>query len=127
MTQSNGSNSKSLSLDQLVKEAMVQLEQLGYSRRSQRRYRRIWEHLIEFSCQEKLGDSFSENLVVRYLEVYRVGDGEADKPGQRWRRHIVCCLKVLGHFARHGFIERPRTDTENIHLLPGPLPPLCGW
>lgn len=118
MNQSNNSNSKSLSLAQLVTDAMVQLEHLGYSRRSQRRYRRIWEHLIEFSRQEKLGDSFSENLAVRYLEVYRVGDGEADKPGQRWRRHIVFVLKVLRDFAHCGCIERSRANTESIQLLP---------
>jgi site-specific recombinase XerD len=118
MTQSDNSKSKSLSLAQLVADAMVQLEQLGYSRRTQRRYRRIWEHLIEFASKEKLGDSFSENLLGRYLEAYRVGDGEADKPGQRWRRHIVFVLKVLRDFAHNRRIERSRANAKSIQLLP---------
>jgi site-specific recombinase XerD len=118
MTQSNHSISESLPLGRLVAAAMGQLEQLGYSRRSLRRYRTIWEHLTEFSRRERLGDTFSEDLAARFVEGYRVGDGEVDKPGQRWRRHIVFGVKVLRDFARHGCIERPRANVKKIHVLP---------
>ena len=68
MTQSNHLISESLPLGRLVAAAMGQLEQLGYSRRSLRRYRTILEHLTEFSRRERLGDTFSEDLAARFNE-----------------------------------------------------------
>jgi hypothetical protein len=55
---------------------------MGYSRRSWNRYRAIWEHLIEFSERNELGDEFSEDLVIRFLKEYRVGDEEGERTGQ---------------------------------------------
>jgi hypothetical protein len=43
-------------------------------------------------------------------------NGECLKPGERWRRHVVFGLKVLGDFAREGSVERPRIDTRNIQV-----------
>ena len=92
--------SGNLPLGRLVGNALGELEQLGYSKRSLGRYQAIWRHLIEFSRQNKLGDE------------------EVDKPGEGWRRHIVFGVKALEDFAHHGRIERARTDMEKIHLLP---------
>ena len=117
MDQSNRLISENLPLGRLVENALGELEQLGYSRRSRNRYRAIWEHLIEFSRQKKLGDEFSGDLAARFVEEYRVGDEEVDKPGEGWRRHIVLGVKVLADFAQHGRIERARTDIEEIHLF----------
>jgi len=110
--------SGNLPLDRLVGNALGEFEQLGYSRRSLDRYRAIWEHLIEFSRQKKLGDEFSGHLAARFVEEYRAGDKQAHKPGEGWRRHIVFGVKALEEFAQHGRIERAVTDTEKIHLLP---------
>ena len=118
MDQSNCPISENLPLGRLVENALGEIERLGYSRRSRDRYRAIWEHLIEFSRQRKLGDEFSEDLAARFVEEYRIGDEEMDKPGEGWRRHIVCGVKVLEDFAQHGRIERVRTDIEEIHLCP---------
>jgi site-specific recombinase XerD len=111
--------SGNLPLERLVGNALGEFERSGYSRRSLDRYRAIWRHLIEFSRQKKLGDEFSGNLAARFVEEYRTGDEEVDKPGEGWRRHIVFGVKVLEDFAHHGRIERAVTDMEKIHLLPG--------
>jgi len=66
-----------LQLGRLVAEAVVEIERLGYSRRSRNRYRAIWEHLIEFSHQKHLGNEFSADLAARFLEEYRVRDKQA--------------------------------------------------
>jgi hypothetical protein len=118
MTQSNSSVSERLPLGRLVTEAMGQLAQLGYSRRSLHRYRTIWERLTELARREKLGDLFWEDLAARFIDEYCTGDVERGRPGQRWRRHIVSCVKVLGGFVRHGYIERPRANLKNIRVLP---------
>jgi hypothetical protein len=118
MDQSNHPISENLPLGRLVMDALGELERLGYSRRSRDRYRAIWEHLIEFSRQRKLGDEFSADLAARFVEEYRAGDKEAHKPGEGWRRHIALGVKALAEFAQHGRIERAVTDLEKIHLLP---------
>jgi hypothetical protein len=105
-------------LGRLVENALGELERLEYSRRSRDRYRAIWTYLIEFSHQRKLGDEFSADLAACFVEEYRMGDEEVDKPGEGWRRHIVLGVKALENFAHHGRIERAVTDTEKILLLP---------
>jgi len=89
MEQSAFPISRNLSLERLVTEALSEIERLGYSRRSRNRYRAIWEQLIEFSNRNKLGDKFSGDLTVRFLEEYLVGDEQKERPGQSWRKHMV--------------------------------------
>lgn len=103
-------------LDRLVARASNQLKKLGYSRRSLRRYRTIWRQLAAFARQMDLGSGYSENLAARFSDAYRMRTGECLKPCERWRRHVVIGLKVLGDFAREGRVERPRIDTRNIRV-----------
>jgi hypothetical protein len=66
-------HSENWQLGRLVADALVEIERLGYSRRSRNRYRAIWEHLIEFSRQnqKELGNEFSADLAARFLEALR--------------------------------------------------------
>ena len=109
--------SQDLPLKRLVAEALAEIERSGYSRRSRGRYRSVWEHLIEFSVQRELGDAFSEELVVRFLQAHRVGEDELG-PGEGWRRHIVWGVKVLADFAKNGQIGRAITEVQAIQLVP---------
>lgn len=118
MEQTSFAISRNMPLKRLVINALGEIERLGYSRRSRNRYRAIWEHLIEFSDRKELGDEFSGELGVRFLEEYRVGDEEMDKPGEGWRRHMVWGVKVLADFAQSGRIERAFTEVETIRLVP---------
>lgn len=108
---------RNLALKRLVAEALVEIERLGYSRRSRNRYRAIWEHLVQFAGRKDFGDAVSEELVVRFIEEYRVGEDELG-PGEGWRRHVVWGVKVLADFARHGHIERAFTEVQAIQLVP---------
>jgi site-specific recombinase XerD len=118
MDQSNYPVSEHLPLGRLIADALGELERLEYSRRSRDRYRAIWEHLIEFSRQRELGDEFSGDLAACFMEKYRIGGQEVEKPGEGWRRHIVVAVKMLEDLAHHGRIGRARTDIEEIHLCP---------
>src|SRR5437763_16140392 len=82
MEQPNCRNLRSLPLERLISDALGELERLGYSRRSRNRYRAIWQHLIEYSERNKLGDEFFGDLAVRFLEVHRLG-GEMVTAGSR--------------------------------------------
>jgi integrase len=105
-------------LGRLVAGAVVEIERLGYSRRSRNRYRAIWEQLIEFSLQKNLGNEFSADLAARFLEEYRVRDKQMDGPGDGRRRHVAFSVKVLAEFAKTGRIQRAVTEVQAIHLVP---------
>src|SRR5262249_1783582 len=112
MEQTNLPISRNLPLRRLVTDALAEIERMGYSRRSRNRYRAIWEHLIEFSDGNELGDEFSGALAMRFLEENRVGDDEMEGPGQSWRKHIAWGVKVLADFAETGRMERAFADVE---------------
>lgn len=118
MEQSNCPVSHPLPLDQLVTSALGQLEQLGYSRRSLNRYRTIWKHLTEFARQHTLGETFSETLATRFVDAYRIREGERTQPKEQWRHHIRVGLKMLGDWAHQGRIARPVADLHKVHLFP---------
>src|SRR6266702_8972161 len=118
MEQTTFAISQNLSLERLVGDALGEIERLGYSRRSRNRYRAIWDHMIEFSDRKELGDQFSGELAVRFLEEYRVAGDEMDLSGEGWRRHMVWGVKVLADFAESGRIDRGKTEVEAIHLVP---------
>ena len=118
MEQTHGSTSGNMQLKRLVADALGEIERLGYSRRSRNRYRATWEHLIDFSRQKGLGDEFSADLAVRFLEEYRVRDEQMAEPGEGWRRHMAFGVKVLADFAKNGRIDRAFTEVEAIRLLP---------
>ena len=118
MEQTNFPISRNLPLERLVTGALGELERMGYSRRSRNRYRAIWEHLIEFTEQNELGDEFSEDLATRFLEEYRAAEEERERPGQSWRKHMVWGVRVLADFAETGRIERAFAEVAAIHLVP---------
>ena len=111
-------HSENLQLGRLVADAVVEIERLGYSRRSRNRYRTIWKHLIEFSHQKNLGNEFSADLAARFLEEYRVRDKQVDGPGDGRHRHVSFSVKVLAEFAKTGCIQRAVTEVQAIHLVP---------
>lgn len=117
MEQPNLEDLRSMPLEGLVSDALGELERLGYSRRSRNRYRAVWQHLIEYSDQNKLGDEFSGDLAVRFLEGHRVGE-DRETPGHGWRKHIVWGVALLADLAGKGRIERAFTDVGTIHLDP---------
>ena len=117
MEQTQYPTSGNLQLGRLVADALVEIERLRYSGRSRDRYRATWKRLIEFSRRKELGDEFSA-VAARFLEEYRVRNGQVDGSGDGWRRHVELGIKVLADFAKNGRIERAVTGVQAIHLLP---------
>ena len=106
----------SLPLDQLVAHALSELDKINYSRRSVRRYRTVWGHLVTFSREMSLGNGFSEQLATEFVTAYRRQPGERVKANEAWRRHIPFLVKVLGDFALDGRVERTRIDTSRLQV-----------
>ena len=91
MEQPNLGNLRSMPLERLVSDALGELERLGYSRRSRNRYRAVWQHLIEYSDRNKLGDEFSGDLAVRFLEEHRGGAGYGNAGSRVAQAYGVGC------------------------------------
>lgn len=124
MTDPNRTTPHDVRLTQLVSRALHHLERHAYSRRSLRRYRTVWNHLVEFARQNDPGDRYSDALAERFVEAWRLRDGEPVGPGEAWRRHVVFTIKVLGDFRRDGRIERSRTDMQKLRIPPKMKKPL---
>jgi hypothetical protein len=118
MEQSHCPVSPPLPLDQLVTNALRQLEQLGYSRRSLNRYRTVWKHLTAFARQHTLGETFSETLAARFVDTYRIRAGEVTPPQEHWRHHIGVGLKMLEDWAHQGRRARCVADLHKADLAP---------
>ena len=115
MDSSEHRNASDLPLERLVARALNELEQLGYSRRSLRRYRTVWEHLVRFARELDL-EEFSEELAARFVDAHRRRSGEHSELKETWRRHIPFLVTVLGQFARDGQIERARVETPRLQV-----------
>lgn len=107
-------------LERVVDNASHHLEELGYSRRSLRRYDTIWRALIGFAEEKGFESRYSEELATAFVEACRAEpDGSSG-----WQRHVACGVKVLGDFHRHGRIARPRADRRMLTIPPAMRKPL---
>ncbi|MDX2503348.1 MAG: hypothetical protein QNL62_02560 [Gammaproteobacteria bacterium] len=116
MNQSNHQFSNNITLKNLVPLALDQLKQLGYSKKSIYRYKTTWKYLIEFSHQEQLGDTYSEELVACFLKEHLLEDGKPIKSLNGWQNHMIFSIKVLRDFVCNGYIERSIIYTQNIDI-----------
>jgi len=105
-----------LPLDRLIAQALRELERLGYSRRSLRRYRSVWEHLLRFAREANLADEYSQDLATRFVDANRLRSGERSRLNEEWRRHVAFVVAALDKFARHGCAERARVEASKLHL-----------
>jgi len=63
-----------------------------------------------------LANEYTDNLGARFIDAYRTRNDNNVNSHKGWRRHIVFGVKVLGHFAFDGRIERSRTDMQKIKI-----------
>ena len=124
MDSSNNAYSNCTPLKRVVRSALRELERLGYSKRSLRRYRTIWKHLLAFAQHHGFEDRYSQELAARFIDASPCCHGEHTDPSKGWRRHAAFGLKVLGDFNRDGRIERSRTDIQKLDIPPAMRKPL---
>ena len=108
MDSSKHRNASELPLDRLVARALNELEQLGYSRRSLRRYRTVWAHLVRFAREMNLADEYSEDLAERFVDAHRRRSGKRTELNEEWRRHIRRDLETSGASGHEEMAERVR-------------------
>ena len=124
MDSSNSAYPNCTPLKRLVESALRDLARLRYSRRSLRRYRTIWKHLLAFAQDNGFEDRYSQELAERFIDASPCCHGEHTDPNKGWRRHAAFGLKVLEDFNRDGRIERSRTDMQQLDIPPAMKKPL---
>lgn len=115
MNKSNVPAEENSSLEHLIHRALVEIERLGYSRRSRNRYKTVWGRLLDFSQKHQPDNQFSWELAVRFMEEHRFVSGQMVAPADGWRRHVVWSVKALLDFAENGCITRG-VEVEAIRL-----------
>ena len=107
----NTAATEDATFERLVQLALCELERLGCSRKTLRRYRTVRNRLIAFAGEIGLEDRrYSHGVAQRFVDARRSRDGEHVGPGEHWRRHVAFAVEVLGAFSRNAVIERSRTD-----------------
>ena len=101
-------------LERVVANASHHLEELGYSRRSLRRYDTIWRALVSFAEAKGFENRYSEELATSFVAACRA---EPDA-SRGWRRHVGSGVRMLGDFHRDGRIVRPRVDRRTLTIPP---------
>ncbi|MFT6907675.1 MAG: hypothetical protein ACJAS1_004359, partial [Oleiphilaceae bacterium] len=72
----NQSNQHFTELEQFTKLALEQLKLLGYSKKSLYRYTTTWQHFVEFTRQQNLDDTYSEELAALFVESNLFKEGK---------------------------------------------------
>ena len=109
-------HTKNVSLDDLVFNALCQLQHLNYYQRSIRRYQTVWKKLIAFAKTTKYRGKLREQLIVDFLKYHDINDALPTDHYKGWKRHAVYSLTILWHYARFGYFERGRTVDKNLDI-----------
>lgn len=117
MVNLNYAVTNNLSLDELMSEALYQLQKLDYSNRMLRRYRTIWKQLILFSKQHQFDNKISEDLTRKFIDQYGVQKGQNVPSEEAWRKHVMFGIKILNNFAFYGQLERCKNDIRKLSKL----------
>lgn len=116
-----------LPLDQLIEHALGELNKLGYSRRTLRRYRTVWQHFAAFCDQACRADRYSEEVAGRFVESNQAQPGEHATAQTGWRRHVTFGVQVLSAFVHEGRVERPFIYTADLQIPQSMKKPLSDY
>lgn len=98
---------KKLTLNDLVADALTHLKELGYTEGTVTHYKGWWNGFIRFATEHGDDNSFSTEMVERYLE-HRGVSTQAEHRLTSNQRHVRLAMRVLQEFALHGCVNRRR-------------------
>jgi site-specific recombinase XerD len=93
-------------LDSVIVNAVMQLENLGYRRRTIENYRYTWKEFSQFAMEHSEMKTFSTDLVCQFLENHGIATDKVET-GLTFRQcHIRNVMHALTGFALHGCLQR---------------------
>ena len=111
---SHASKSRKPSLDELVFNALRQLQVLQYNQRSIRRYQSVWRRLVVFAHQQGHEGRLREQLILDFLEHHQINSRVPIRALKGWKKHAEYGLTLLWQFARFGYFERGKTHAGKL-------------
>lgn len=94
-------------LTDLVSDALTHLKEVGYTDGTVTHYKGWWNVFIRFVTEHGDGDSFTTEIVERYLEHRGVSTQPEDRLTSN-QRQVRLAMRILQEFALHGCVNRRR-------------------
>lgn len=99
---SRPNKSEEYSLNELIFDALSQLQVLRYNPRSIRRYQTVWRKLVIFAQQKGHEGQLQEQLIADFLTHHQINPEISTENCKGWKKHATYALTQLWHFARSG-------------------------
>ena len=109
---------KKRALNEMISDALKQLQKLDYDERSIRRYESTWKRLIIFTNEHKFENKLSEKLIVKFLEHHDIKPTTLSTELEGWKKHTAYSIKILWQYTRYGYFERLRARKDKLMLPP---------
>lgn len=89
-------------LEQVIQDALCELERCRYSPLTVGRYRSDWKKLVIFAKEGEFPPCFSDDLAEAFLQSHGIRLAEMAEPPNSRQRHIVSHVRRLADFGRDG-------------------------
>jgi len=103
-------------LDSLVIEARDHLESLGYQPGTMDNYQYVWDEFLRFAQTQPDANTFSIDLVDRFLKSCGISEGSEETALTFRQRHKKIVMRGLTEFSLHGCIQRRLRVAEKVGL-----------
>jgi len=108
--------SKKFTLDELVFDALSQLQVLRYNPRSIRRYQTVWRKLLAFARQQGYKGGLREQLILDFLAHHKINSQLPIQTNQGWKKHAEYGLTLLWRYVRFGYFERGKLQVAQLSM-----------
>jgi site-specific recombinase XerD len=92
-------------LDSLLRDALKHLEDLRYNSGTVANYRNTWKEFRNFTQQRSEAETYSTDMVQRFLDSYGISPEKAETGFTFRQRHVRNVMRVLSEFALHGCFQ----------------------
>jgi len=103
-------------LEQLVLDALQDMQKLGYSPKYLRLCRGVWRSFLNFARSCPTPETFSDSLVMRFLATRGIPTDDVPSALTSRQRLIRAVMRILIEFNLHGCYQRRGRTARSVNL-----------
>ena len=103
-------------LEQLVLDALQDMQRLGYSPKYLRLCRGVWRSFLNFARSCPTPETFSDSLVMRFLATRGIPTDDVPSALTSRQRLIRAVMRILIEFNLHGCYQRRGRTARSVNL-----------
>ena len=103
-------------LEQLVLDALQDMQRLGYSPKYLRLCRGVWRSFLNFARSCPTAETFSDSLVMRFLATRGIPTDDVPSALTSRQRLIRAVMRILIEFNLHGCYQRRGRTARSVNL-----------